>query len=78
MNGAAQELAQMVGSVHRRLVLDNSFTLALAGGVLVHCELLRESLAEALTDLGIKPACTTTVPEPVAGCLRLARQSLTT
>lgn len=73
----ASELAQMTATLAEELKLGVEFPLALAGGVICGSELLRQELAAALAERGLKPAPVKTVPNPVAGCLRLAHRYLT-
>ena len=73
----ASELAQMTATLAEDLKLGVEFPLALAGGVICGSELLRQELAAALAERGLKPAPVKTVPNPVAGCLRLAHRYLT-
>lgn len=72
----ASELAQMTATLAERLQLGVEFPLALAGGVICGSELLRQELAAALAERGLRPAPVKMVPHPVAGCLRLAQQYL--
>ena len=74
---AASELAQMTATLAVKLKLGVEFPLALAGGVICGSELLRQELTAALAERGLKPAPVKTVPNPVAGCLRLAHRYLT-
>lgn len=73
----ASELAQMTATLAEQLKLGVEFPLALAGGVICGSELLRQELAAALAERGLKPAPVKTVPNPVTGCLRLAHRYLT-
>jgi N-acetylglucosamine kinase-like BadF-type ATPase len=73
---AAQELAHMVATLSEQLGLGESFPLALAGGVICGSQLLRDRLAAALIERSIKPDPVKTVPQPVAGCLRLACRAI--
>jgi len=73
----ASELAQMTATLAEQLKLGVEFPLALAGGVICGSELLRQELAAALAERGLQPAPVKTVPNPVAGCLRLAHRYLT-
>lgn len=72
----ASELAQMTATLAVKLKLGGEFPLALAGGVICGSELLRQELTAALAERGLKPAPVKTVPNPVAGCLRLAHRYL--
>jgi N-acetylglucosamine kinase-like BadF-type ATPase len=72
--GAADELAQMVGVLCRRLALSNrDFSLALAGSVILHQSTLRTLLFQRLDRHGFMPVSTSLVDEPVRGALALAR-----
>jgi N-acetylglucosamine kinase-like BadF-type ATPase len=73
---AAEELANMIAALADQLALGREFPLALAGGVICGSELLRTQLLAALGDRSISPSPVKTVPHPVAGCLRIARQLL--
>lgn len=73
----ASELAQMTATLAEQLKLGVEFPLALAGGVICGSELLRQELAAALAERGLQPSPVKTVPNPVAGCLRLAHRYLT-
>lgn len=69
----ARELAALVASVARDLGLaEQSFPLALAGSVLVNCRMMRDQLGEQLAAIDLTAEPSTLVPEPVAGCVRLA------
>jgi N-acetylglucosamine kinase-like BadF-type ATPase len=71
----AKELAQLVVTSARSLGLDAMpFPLALAGGVLTGSRLARDLVAACLTEAGLRPQPQTLVPEPVAGCVRLAER----
>ncbi len=72
----ADELATMTATLAARLQLGSSFPLALAGGVICGSELMRNELAAALAARGLQPEPVTTVPNPVAGCLKLAQRYL--
>ena len=75
LHTAAAELAAMVAAVARKLDLSATpFPLALAGGVLLGSEKLRDSLRERLGSLGLHPPSMTQVKAPVLGALRLAQQ----
>ena len=70
----ASELAQMTATLAVKLKLGGEFPLALAGGVICGSELLRQELAAALAERGLKPASVKTVPTPVTGGLRWAHR----
>lgn len=69
-------LAALVQSVARELSLGSNFPLALTGGVLCGCSHVRKSLREGLSHAGLKPTPIELVPQPVAGCVKLACESL--
>lgn len=74
LRSAAAELAQMVATVARKLQLpDGGFPLAMAGGLLAGCDLLRKLLPGALAGAGCRPARIALVTEPVRGTLRIAQ-----
>ena len=74
LSTAAAELAAMVAAVARKLDLSaNPFPLALAGGVLLASEKLRNSLRQRLGSLDLRAASMTEVRDPVLGALRLAQ-----
>jgi N-acetylglucosamine kinase-like BadF-type ATPase len=76
VEAAAHELASMIDMLRRELGFGATFPLALAGGVVCGSEVLREQLLSNLNALSIRPEPVTTVPQPVAGCLKIALQSL--
>lgn len=65
---AASELVEMVATVARRLGLPAGFTLALAGGVLLHQQPFAEQVAREYSDHW------KIVEEPVQGAVALARK----
>ena len=74
IGGAADELAQMVAVLCRRLVLAHrGFSLALAGSVLLNQEILRNLLLRGLEARGCLPMGTSLVDQPVRGAIALAR-----
>jgi N-acetylglucosamine kinase-like BadF-type ATPase len=73
---AADELAKLVQGAAERTRLGPSFPLALAGGVVCGSELLRQRLLAALASRSLAPQPVKLVPQPVEGCLRLARRFL--
>jgi N-acetylglucosamine kinase-like BadF-type ATPase len=73
---AAEELATMVATLAKQLSFGQGFPLALAGGVICGSELLRNRLEAALASRSLSPTQVKLVPHPVAGCLRIARNSL--
>lgn len=72
----AEELATMTATLAARLQMGSRFPLALAGGVICGSELMRNELAAALAARGLQPEPVMTVPNPVAGCLKLAERYL--
>jgi N-acetylglucosamine kinase-like BadF-type ATPase len=75
---AAEELAAMIATLANQLSFGEEFPLALAGGVICGSGLLRDRLQAALKARSLTPNPIKLVPHPVAGCLRIARQLLTT
>jgi N-acetylglucosamine kinase-like BadF-type ATPase len=73
---AAEELAAMVAAAADGAKLGSRFPLALAGGVIVNCDLLRERLRASLTAASLCLEPMSIVPHPVAGCLCLAFQAM--
>jgi N-acetylglucosamine kinase-like BadF-type ATPase len=76
VEAAGGELASLVACAAERTGLGQRFPLALAGGVVCGSELLRERLLAALAARSLAPEPVTLVPQPVEGCLRLARRVL--
>lgn len=72
----ARELALMTATLATRLELGPKFPLALAGGVICGSDLLYNELLAALAQRDITPDPVKRVPNPVAGCLRLAQRYL--
>ncbi|WP_428306295.1 N-acetylglucosamine kinase [Lacipirellula sp.] len=72
----ARELALMTATLATRLELGPKFPLALAGGVICGSDLLYNELLAALAQRDIHPEPVKRVPNPVAGCLRLAQRYL--
>lgn len=78
IDGAADELAQMVAVLCRRLVFAHrGFSLALAGSVLLNQEILRNLLLRGLEARGCLPMGTSLVDQPVRGAIALARLAVT-
>ena len=73
---AAEELAAMIATLAKQLSFDQDFPLALAGGVICGSELLRDRLRAALASRSLGPSPVKFVPNPVAGCLKIAQQQL--
>jgi N-acetylglucosamine kinase-like BadF-type ATPase len=77
VRSAAADLAAMVAAVASSLTFhDQDYALALTGGVLRNSPLLRDQLGQQLALQACSPASVQSVPEPVAGALRLARNLL--
>jgi len=75
---AAGDLASMVRAVAKRLDLaQHPFPLACAGGVLVRSDLVADRLLLRLDQLGLQASPIVTLPDPVAGALRLAARDAT-
>lgn len=74
---AASELAEMVGTLCRRLQLPaKGYALALAGSVILNQPLLRTLLEQRLAERDCTPQIIHAVEEPVAGAIALARRML--
>lgn len=73
LEAAAEELAEAVEAVHRRLNLPAGAPLALAGGVLTGSEVLRSFLEMDLQERRIQPGRIELVREPVLGAATIAR-----
>lgn len=70
---AAAELSRMVVTVARQLKLDhNSFPLAIAGGVILNQQKLREELQLHLERSGMEIEVIRRIPEPVVGAIGMA------
>ena len=69
----ARELASLVRNVTRQLRLPPDATLAIAGGLLTNNPEYRDRV-EAEFDADLPPLRRKTVPEPVVGALRIAKQ----
>ena len=74
---AGRELALAASAVARTLAWNEStLPLAIAGGFILGCSLVVESLLESITDIlkiNIHPSC---VPDPAAGAIVLASRAL--
>jgi N-acetylglucosamine kinase-like BadF-type ATPase len=71
---AAEDLAEMVGALCRRLNLTKtSYPLALTGSVILNQRLLRSRLVALLDHRGCPPQHIQTVDQPVRGAIALAR-----
>ncbi|MHC4404415.1 MAG: N-acetylglucosamine kinase [Planctomycetota bacterium] len=74
LDEAAGELATMVGAIAQKLGFSgDAFPLALAGGALLGCQTLTDSLDARLESLGLHPAATARVADPALGAVELAR-----
>jgi N-acetylmuramic acid 6-phosphate etherase len=76
LDQAAEQLARMVAAVTRKLDLDRTIPLALAGGLLLSSARYREGLTTALGGLGLVANPVALVPEPAEGAVRLALRAL--
>lgn len=78
LDQAAAELARVAAAAARVCAPEPParLPLALAGGVLLSCELLRKRLLAALGELDVCPDPLALVSEPAGGAVRLARQTL--
>jgi N-acetylmuramic acid 6-phosphate etherase len=75
LEAAASDLAAMYEALLARLTLDDDQrTLALAGGTLVHCHLVRDRLLSLLERSAHAPTRVETITDPVLGSLALARR----
>ncbi len=71
---AGLELGNLVGCVARKAELKaRRYRLAMAGGVLLSSQPLRNQVLQSLDAAGIPPESSMLVREPVEGCLRIAR-----
>jgi N-acetylglucosamine kinase-like BadF-type ATPase len=77
LDRAAEDLADMVCSCVQKLEMAaTAFPLAIAGGLLTHCELLRQRLQVAIQKRGPRPDPLVVVEEPAQGSVALAQESL--
>ncbi len=76
MHRGAIELARLVTVTAEALDFGDGFPLALAGSVICGSDGYRAMLQTELTTEGSRPAPYTLVPDPVMGCIELARQQL--
>ena len=77
VQSAATDLAAMVAAVASSLAFqDQDYALAVSGSVLLNSPLLRDQLSQQLALKGYIPASVQSVPEPVSGAIRLARDLL--
>jgi len=78
IDAAAEELAIMVASLALRQFSNQPVEVAMAGGLLCQCSLLRIKLLEALASRSLTPARFECVTNPVLGAARMALQHLRT
>ncbi|TWU23650.1 N-acetylglucosamine kinase [Bythopirellula polymerisocia] len=78
LDQAAEQLAGLVVAATQKLALGNTFSLAMAGGVLCGSQLLRDTLLKKLALKDVLPDKIEMVTDPVQGCLKLARRELAT
>ncbi len=76
LHRGADELARLVRVTARALDFADGFPLALAGSVICGSAAYRAMLQTELAKEGPQPAPFTLVPDPVMGCIELARQRL--
>jgi N-acetylglucosamine kinase-like BadF-type ATPase len=73
---AAVELAELVRTlVHQLQLPPDQFPLALAGGLLLHHNLLRTGVQKQMARHDVAPEKVTLVPDPVRGAVILARRA---
>jgi len=73
---AAAELALMLQTVAKKLgLIDQPSPLALAGGLLIHCPMLRKLVLEKCSTQGLRLDPVTLVPSPAEGALALAART---
>ena len=72
MGSVVEEM--LVGSVHALQLRDEKIPLALAGGLLLEAELLRDNLRAELTRRGDAFSPVVLVREPVIGAVRIAAE----
>jgi N-acetylglucosamine kinase-like BadF-type ATPase len=73
---AADDMAEMVITLSRRLGFAGDYPLALAGSVIVKQAGFRALVLDGLAKQGVAPSVTQIVPEPVQGAVILARRCL--
>jgi N-acetylglucosamine kinase-like BadF-type ATPase len=77
LSQTARELGDQVSAVVRSLQFaPGEYSLVLAGGLLVGCELLRWRLVDTLITDGNWPVSIHVVPDPVVGAIRIAQRLL--
>lgn len=74
LNQAGLELARMAQAAALQFDLSKTVPCALAGSILVHNPTVVAAFLRHTADLGLKLAPIQPVPEPAAGCLKLAAQ----
>lgn len=70
---AADELAELTAAAARAIDAPTEYPLAIAGGVLVGNQKLRDLVLASLEAKGQSPGSVEVVDTPVAGCVRMAR-----
>lgn len=76
-NRVARAWAKLIECVHLQLgILDNPYTLAIAGGIAVHNPFLVEQLMTILEERSMKPTLYRVVQHPVHGALTMAARNL--
>jgi len=76
LQNAGEELVHAAHAVAVQLALPQPIPCALAGGVILHAAVVRQSFQQATTVQGLSLGPITPVPEPAQGAVRLARQLL--
>ena len=76
VSAAASGTAKLVQATIEKLGLAHDVPLAIAGGIVCSNTMYRETLLAMLRAQGVKPASVTVVPDPVEGCLLMARDRL--
>jgi N-acetylglucosamine kinase-like BadF-type ATPase len=75
LEDAGRELALAAQAVIERLALPAPVPCALAGGVLLHSEMVRASFKASLDVAGVTARPVTRVPDPVEGAVKLALEA---
>jgi N-acetylglucosamine kinase-like BadF-type ATPase len=75
LEDAGRELALAAQAVIERLALPAPAPCALAGGVLLHSEIVRASFKASLDAAGVTARPVTRVPDPVEGAVKLALEA---
>lgn len=76
LEDAGRELALAAQAVIERLALPAPVPCALAGGVLLHSEIVRASFTASLDVAGVTARPVTRVPDPVEGAVKLALETM--